>query len=53
VDRLPAGLAGYYADSIDRWRASLPGVWEDSGLTVLATLAAARDAQPAAPGSRC
>jgi len=47
IDRLPTGLARYYADSIDRWRSTLPDGWEPVGLPLLATLAAARQPLPA------
>lgn len=46
VDQLPAGLAGYYARNIATWRDEIE-TWERDGLPLLATLAAARDAQPA------
>jgi len=49
VDRLPAGLAGYYADNVHRWRTSLgDNTWHTSGLPLLATLTAIREPQTAA-----
>ncbi|WP_018502794.1 NACHT and WD repeat domain-containing protein, partial [Parafrankia discariae] len=49
VDRLPEGLAGYYADNIRRWRSELgEPTWQAHGLPVLATLTAIREPQNAA-----
>ncbi len=48
VHALPAGLAGYYANNIARWRNDPALSWEDATLPLLATLAAARQPQPAA-----
>ncbi|MCW2877828.1 MAG: hypothetical protein JWQ95_1928 [Sphaerisporangium sp.] len=48
VDRLPDGLAGYYADNIARWQAQLGDRWDTAGLPMLMTVGAVRDAQPAA-----
>jgi hypothetical protein len=49
VDRLPPGLAGYYADNVTRWRADLgEDRWRGEGLPLLATLAAIREPQTTA-----
>ncbi|TCJ40420.1 AAA family ATPase [Parafrankia sp. BMG5.11] len=49
IDRLPEGLAGYYADNLHRWQNELGGTaWETHGLPVLATLTAIREPQNAA-----
>ncbi|WP_083873563.1 AAA family ATPase [Frankia sp. QA3] len=49
VDRLPIGLAAYYADNMRRWRDELgEDGWETVGLPVLATLAAIREPTSAA-----
>ncbi|MCK9930249.1 ATP-binding protein [Frankia sp. Mgl5] len=48
VDRLPEGLAGYYADNIHRWHTDLGDQgWQAHGLPVLATLTALREPQTA------
>ena len=47
VDRLPVDLAGFYLDTLTRWR-DTPGLdWPGVGQPLLATLAAAREPQPA------
>ncbi|ONH59045.1 hypothetical protein CcI49_18025 [Frankia sp. CcI49] len=49
IDRLPDGLASYYADNLQRWCADLgEDRWNSQGLPVLATLAASLEPQPAA-----
>ncbi|MCA1676308.1 MAG: hypothetical protein LC799_30410, partial [Actinobacteria bacterium] len=52
VDALPPGLAGYYANNITRWQADPALDWDDLALPLLATLAAAREPQPAATLAR-
>ncbi|MGH4026619.1 MAG: WD40 repeat domain-containing protein, partial [Pseudonocardiaceae bacterium] len=47
VDALPQGLAGYYANNIMRWQNDPAFSWEDATLPLLATLATARQPQPA------
>jgi WD40 repeat protein len=47
VDRLPDGLAGYYADNIAGWQARLGDRWLSEGLPLLVTVGAARTAQAA------
>ncbi|MEX5710288.1 WD40 repeat domain-containing protein [Parafrankia sp. FMc6] len=49
VNRLPEGLAGYYADNIHRWQSELgEPTWQAHGLPALATLTAIREPQNAA-----
>ncbi|WP_239342118.1 AAA family ATPase [Frankia sp. CiP3] len=46
IDQLPAGLVGYYADNLARWRSELgDNNWRARGLSVLATLTAIREPQ--------
>ncbi|MFN2496859.1 MAG: AAA family ATPase [Pseudonocardiaceae bacterium] len=52
VDTLPAGLAGYYRNNIIRWQDDPALAWDDVALPLLATLAAAREPQPAATLAR-
>ncbi|CAJ64963.1 MULTISPECIES: NACHT and WD repeat domain-containing protein [Frankia] len=44
VDRLPASLAGYYAENVRRWQDELGDhLWETAGLPVLTTVTAIRE----------